>query len=137
MITIIPLREGRISTLIFSKFGPILSDREAEMVDYCQSIGEVYIASVGDEMLCCYGLVPPSFLATEAYLWMWSPRRLRHAYAIARQSKVQIARMLERFDCLVGHCKKESLTSQRWLRWLGAAFTGEDGALVTFEIRRA
>ena len=68
-----PLVDTQISKLISLVCGPTLTDREAEVFDHCQTLGVVYTGFVDGEFVCCWGLIPPSFLANEAYLWMWSP----------------------------------------------------------------
>jgi len=74
-VSVQPLIGTTISTLIDNFCGPALSTHDANIFDYCQSLGEVYTGFVDDEFICCWGLIPPSFLSTQAYLWMWAPSR--------------------------------------------------------------
>lgn len=130
------LKDTAISAFITSCCGHALSEREQGLFDYCQSLGEVRIGFVDDEFICCWGLIPPSFLSSQAYLWMWAPGPIKHQFQFIRQSQIQVQKMLEEYDTIVGHCKIESRSAQRWLRWLGAEFGYPQGGVVPFEIRR-
>jgi hypothetical protein len=135
--TIQILKDRRISSLISEKYGSIMSERDAEMMDYCQTMGEVWIGMVNDDLVACWGLIPPSFLADQAYLWMWVPPDVKHQFLLVRHSQIQIKKMLDRYDMLVGHCMVGSRSARQWLQWLGAEFGLAQGPLVPFEIRRA
>ena len=126
-----------VSRLIETMCGPWLTKREAEIFDYCQSLGEVFIGFIDGEFICCWGLIPPSFLSTQAYLWMWAPEPIKHQFVFVRRSQLQIEKMLERYDSIVGHCKCNAYSAQRWLRWLGAEFGEVEGSVKPFVIRKA
>lgn len=136
-VTIEPLVGKTLSGLISLTYGPILDYKESEIFDYCQRMGEVYTGYVDNELVCCWGLMPPSFLSMQAYLWMWcKDDKVQHQFLFVRHSQRQVEKMLERFDTIVGHCLQGS-KSIRWLRWLGAEFADypEEGKLM-FTIRR-
>jgi hypothetical protein len=138
-VHIAPILGRTFSSLISLTYGPILNIKEADVLDYCQKMGEVYAGYVDDEMVCCWGLIPPSFLSMEAYLWMWcAGDAVTHHFVFIRQSQIQVRRMLERYETINGHCKLGNRRAMRWLKWLGAEFADypEDGRL-TFTIRRA
>lgn len=137
-IVVQPLIGRTLSNLISLTYGPILDIKEADVIDYCQKMGEVYTGQVDGELVCCWGLIPPSFLSMQAYLWMWcSGGAVEHQFLFIRHSQIQVKKMLEKYEVINGHCKIDNGKAMRWLRWLGAEFQEypEDGRL-TFTIRR-
>jgi hypothetical protein len=129
-----PLIDTRISKLISSFVGV---DKSAlEMFDYCQTLGEVYTGFIDGEFVCCWGLIPPSFLSTQAYLWMWAPEPMKYQFTFIRHSQLQVEAMLQYFETIVGDCVIGNRSAQRWLRWLGAEFEAPIGNRLPFVIRR-
>lgn len=135
-VVVEPLVGRTISNLISLTCGPMLSVREADILDYCQRLGEVYAGFVDGELVCCWGLIPPSFVSTKAYLWMWHSQALaEHQFLFIRHSQRQIETMLERYEAIIGDCVAGG-KAVRWLKWLGAEFSrGENGRL-SFVIRK-
>jgi hypothetical protein len=129
--------EDPISKTIMSFCGHVLSDQQNAIFDYCQALGEVYIGFVDDEFTCCWGLIPPTFLSNQAYLWMWAPGPIKHQLVFVRKSQMQIAEMLKRYERVVGHCELDARSAQRWLKWLGAEFGEPEQGILPFTIRRA
>ena len=83
------------------------------------------------ELLCIIGLIPRSFISDEAYIWMQTmPAAKNHKLMVARHAKRVVARALEVYPEIIGHCFNEA--SAKWLRSLGATMSGD-----TFKIRRA
>lgn len=135
-VTVQPLVNKRISGVISLMLDGPLSQRESEVLDYCQTLGEVFTGYVDDEFVCCWGLIPPSFLSNQAYLWMWAPDTIKHQFIFIRQSQLQVEKMLEQYDSIVGHCKTSSHSAQRWLKWLGAEFGNPSDGVIPFVIHR-
>jgi hypothetical protein len=127
---------GTLASELISVFSGF-SKHQLSMFDYCQTLGEVYTGFVDGEFVCCWGLIPPSFLSMQAYLWMWAPEPMKHQFTFIRQSQLQVEKMLQRYEQIVGDCATDNLSAQRWLKWLGARFEypARDGAL-PFVIRR-
>jgi hypothetical protein len=119
-IVVEPLIGSRVSSLI-SIFS-IFDTKQRDMFDYCQTLGEVYTGFVDGEFICCWGLIPPSFLSNQAYLWMWAPDPMKHQFIFIRRSQIQVQKMLERYDQIIGECIASNRSAQRWLKWLGAEF---------------
>lgn len=126
-----------ISQLIQMMCGNVLSEKDCSLFDYCQTLGSVYVGTIDGNFVCCWGLIPPTFLSQQAYLWMWAPEPIKHQFVFIRQSQIQVQKMLDRYDRIVGHCMSAAKSSQRWLKWLGAEFEPADGDVVPFTIRRA
>ncbi len=125
-----------ISDFIRQQSGNVLSEREASMMDYCHKLGQVYAGFIDDNFVCCWGLIPGSFVSNQAYLWMWSQGPITHQFTFIRRSQIQVQEMLKRYPTIIGHCKRSSRSAQRWLKWLGAEFEPATGDILSFTIRR-
>lgn len=132
-VHIAPLIGKSVSSVVREFFA--YSPEEMDMFDYCQTLGEVWIGYVDGEFVCCWGLIPPSFLSNQVYLWMWAPEHMKHQFTFIRQSQIQVQRMLEVYDRIVGECIQTNRSAQRWLRWLGAEFGNPSGGKISFVIR--
>ena len=96
----------------------------------------VWMGMEGNEILCAWGLIPPTLLSTQAYLWLYTTEHLRgHQFILVRKSQRLVESMLQDFPILVGHCKVENPKAIRWLRWLGAQFGEPQGQFIPFTIR--
>ena len=137
MTTIVSKLEGPLSEIILAEYGKVLSEREVEMLDHCQKLGEVWIGYVDGHFVCCWGLIPPSFLSNQAYIWMWALESVPHQFLFVRHSQIQVRKFLRRYASIIGHCKTGNTAAHRWLRWLGAEFNEPDGDLRTFVINRS
>lgn len=126
-----------ISKMISNFCGPVLSPHSQRTFDYCQSLGSVFCGFIDDEFICCWGLIPPTFVSNQAYLWMWAPEPIKHQFVFIRHSQRQVEDMLQRYDQIVGHCELSARSAQRWLKWLGAEFAQpENNKFMSFVIRR-
>ena len=125
-----------ISDFIRQQSGNVLSEREASMMDFCHKLGQVYAGFIDDNFVCCWGLIPGSFVSNQAYLWMWSQGPITHQFTFIRRSQIQVQEMLKRYPTIIGHCKRSSRSAQRWLKWLGAEFEPATGDILSFTIRR-
>lgn len=135
-VEVISIREP-ISKVIAGYCGPVLTPEQDQTFNYCQTLGKVFLGLVDDDFVCCWGLIPPTFISTQAYLWMWAPEPIKHQLVFIRHSQIQVQDMLKRYDRIVGHCELRARSAQRWLRWLGAEFTAPDNPkFMPFTIRR-
>lgn len=112
--------------------------REAKALDRCLSLTRhLWIGYSNEEPVCAWGLIPPTLLSDSAYLWMITLGSVEgYEFVLVRHSQIQIARMLEAYPKIVGHCEASETRSIRWLRWLGATFGEPQGSFVPFTIRR-
>lgn len=110
-----------------------MSNRDAQMLEYCSISGHVWAGWVNGELEAVWGVIPPSFLSEDAYLWLWN-LPVRHPLLLARYSRKVIATLHERWPNLHGHCHLGS-SSFRWLLWLGAEFSQPQADLVPFQLR--
>ena len=96
-----------------------------------------WVGYVEDEPACMWGLIPPTLLSSQAYLWLLVTKLVQeHQFCFVRHSQLELAKMLERYPSIVGHCDRRHADSMRWLRWLGAKFSDEPGQYATFTIAR-
>lgn len=110
-----------------------MSPRDLQMFDYCAIAGEVWAGLVNGELEACWGVIPPSFMADTAYLWMLNIP-VRHPILLGRYSRKVISTLLWRWPSITGHCHLGA-PSMRWLGWLGAEFGQPHSGLIPFEIR--
>jgi len=136
MTTIVSKLEGPLSEIILAEYGKVLSLREAEMLDHCQRLGEAWVGFVDGRFVCCWGLIPPSFLSNQAYIWMWAAGKVPHQFLFVRHSQIQVKKFLNRYASITGHCKINNVSAQRWLKWLGAKFDEPREGTRTFVIDR-
>lgn len=134
-----PLVSSHISNLISLATGFNLDAKESGMLEFCQSLSaEVWSGYVDDRLICCWGLIPPTLLSNQAYLWMHSTPAIRdHQFILVRHSQRIVEKMLERYDRIIGDCRIGAVDSIRWLKWLGAEFdNANDLDYCSFIIRR-
>lgn len=111
-----------------------MSPRDQQMFEYCAAAGEVWAGHVNGELEAVWGVIPSSFMALEAYLWMWN-LPTHHPLLLARYSRRVISTLHERWPVIHGHCQLSNLSSRRWLLWLGAEFGQAGDSLVAFQLR--
>ena len=131
--------EGQqISKLISYATQLMLNPKDAEVLEFCQGLSaECWSGYVDDKLICCWGLIPPSLLSTQAYLWMHSTEAIRdHRFLLVRHSQRVIEEALTHYDKIVGHCRVGAEDSMRWIRWLGAEFSPVADGYCAFVIRK-
>lgn len=95
----------------------------------------VWKGVIDEKLLCLWGLIPPTLLSDQAYLWLLTTEAAsEHEFILVRRSQIEMKRMLDMYPRIVGHCEVSATRSIRWLRWLGATFGEPDGLLVPFTI---
>lgn len=115
-----------------------LNDRQVEMLNWCRSMSaEVWSGWIDDELVCIWGLIPPTLVSTQAYLWMYATHRVgEHKFLFVRHSQRIIEQMLTRYGTIIGHCLVGASDSIRWVRWLGGVFNAPNGPYLPFRIER-
>lgn len=126
----------RTRELILSARGGIVTDQEAKTLDACLALAtHIWVGEVRGEIVCSWGLVPPSLLAEEAYLWLYhTPKVEAYKFLFVRHSQLVMERMLEEYPKIVGVTDRNASSSIRWLRWLGAEFTDTGDDYIPFKI---
>ena len=89
-------------------------------------------------LVCIWGLIAPTLLSNEAYLWMFTTNQLHsHTFMFVRHSRLVTEEMLKHYPVIVGHCAISADKARRWIEWCGGKFGKPDGQLIPFEIRAA
>ena len=137
MIAITKLSGSAAYDLIYPQCLAMLSEINQEtMQRSMMNSSQVQVYREGDNVLCFWGLIPPSLLSDRAYLWLYTTEYLKgHTFALIRHSQRAVEEMTRDFPLLVGHCAASATQSIRWLRWLRAEFGSPCGKLIPFQIR--
>jgi hypothetical protein len=115
-----------------------LDDIGERTMDFCllMSTG-IWGCFVDDRPICIYGVIPPTLMSHQAYLWMFATDFLKeHQFVLVRQSQIVIENLLKEYPVIVGHAIMGSSKSIRWLKWLGAKFGTPHGTAIPFRIER-
>lgn len=109
----------------------------SEVFKYCiNGSTAAWAGYVDDDLICLWGLMPPTLLSRRAYLWFQStPAMHGHEFVLARQSRKVVSEMLSQFPEVFGHCISGMERSQRWIKWLGGEFGEPTKGLIPFVIR--
>ena len=115
-----------------------LSGTNKLIMDTCISMSsDVWTGLVDGEVACMWGVAPPSLMSTRAYLWLYTTDLVKeNQFVFVRHSQVEIKKLLEQYDLIVGHCMLGATKSMRWLKWLGATFGEPDEDKIPFQIRK-
>lgn len=127
-----------ISRLISTEVSPSLTEDELIRFNAClASTTTVWVGMVDGKFLCTWGLIPPTLLSDQAYLWLYTTDAIRdHEFIFVRKSQLVMEQMLERHKMIVGYAQAGADRSIRWLKWLGAVFGDPVGDLIPFVIRK-
>lgn len=120
----------QISFTEFEKLSAGMDGRDV-LLSAAKLASEIIIGKYGDEILAYIGLVPPTLLSDQAYVWMLTTSAGEsHPILLARYGAGVIQTALLKYRVLYGHCF--TAKSQHWLRYMGAEFTSE----TQFQFRR-
>lgn len=130
--------KAKTKQLIFEAKGGILTDEESETLEqYLTFSAKLYMGSISGKLCCAWGLIPPSLLSDQAYLWLFSTDAVEeHKFIFVRNSQRAVEDMLKIWPLITGYCETGNDRSQRWLRWLGATFGHPTTKMIPFEIRK-
>jgi hypothetical protein len=107
-------------------------------MDFCLTMSVVIWAGfIDDVMVCIWGVIPPTLMSNQAYLWLFTTDALKgHEFLLVRHSQLVVKEILDEYPSIVGHAIAGSDKSIRWLRWLGAKFGEPQGMAIPFRISR-
>lgn len=128
-----------ISDLISIADPTRLDHRKVEILSWCQSMSsEVWTGRIDGELVCIFGLIPPSLISTQAYLWMHATEKVNeHKFRFVRHSMLAVEQMLKLYPTITGHCVIGATSSIRWVKRLGAVFGEPVGPYIPFHIGKA
>ena len=116
-----------------------LTEREARIVDQCQNLSlTTWVAHDRGQLVCAWGIIPPSVLSEEVYLWLHTTEAIKTSqFLFVRHSQLVIQQLLGEYRAIIGHVRMNAASSKRWLQWLGAEFYGPPvNGLLNFRIER-
>src|SRR5262245_35698869 len=92
----------------------------------------LWAGSVDDEVVCYFGLIPPTLMSDTAYLWLYTTPALReYTFSFIRYSQMAVQEMLREYPRIVGHGRAGDEKSLRWLKFIGAKFGQRVGEFIT------
>jgi hypothetical protein len=108
------------------------------MRDYLRRSVEAWTGTIDGQVACVWGLVAPSIISDEAYLWLLTTDVVdQHQFIFVRHSQIVVEKMLERYPIIRGTVVEGELRSIRWLKWLGMKLGRHHDGLIDFELRSA
>jgi len=117
-----------------------LTEEEVWAMEYCFSMSSViWVGFIDGELACIWGLIPPTLLSNQAYLWLYTTSVIQgHSFILVRHSQLMMEEILKRYKSVVGHVMfgKGDSKAVRWLKWLGAKFGEPEAKGVPFRITR-
>lgn len=125
--------------LIFSKVSDTLSTDDAQKFASVLSRTQVvYGGFYHNEIKCIWGLITPTLLSNEAYLWLHVlVEDLEDCkFVFVRHSQRVIEELLTDYALITGHCEVGNEQAIEWIRFLGAKFMDPVDGLIQFVIRR-
>lgn len=98
----------------------------------------VWAGMVEGEPACLWGLIPPTLMSDQAYLWLLTTDLVEdHKFLFVRHSQRFVEIMLQQYPRIIGHCETSATQSIRWIKWLGGRFGEPEGKRIPFTIRKA
>jgi hypothetical protein len=136
-VSISRLTTDEIQELISQKIGPTLTVSDlAKFKRAMLGTTCVWGGALDGDIRCIWGLVPPTLISEEAYLWLHVIEPVGdHEFVFVRHSQRAIEEALKRFPTIVGHCEVGADRSIRWIKWLGGVFGEPDGKFIPFVIK--
>jgi hypothetical protein len=130
-------RERTRELILASRAGNITKE-EIKSLDSCLSLAtHIWIGQINGDVVCACGLIPPSLLADEAYLWLYHTAAVeQYKFTFVRYSQIVMEQMLETYPKIIGVTDRNARSSIRWLKWLGAKFTDNGKQYIPFQIVR-
>lgn len=95
------------------------------------------VGSIDGEVACIWGLIPPTLTHNQAYLWLYTTDALEgNEFSFVRSSQLELSKLLETYEVIVGHTEITNRRGMRWIRWLGGVYGPPQGIVAPFMIRR-
>lgn len=112
-------------------------DAERTLQDCLKASMAHWVGSVDGKPLCVWGLIAPTFLSQQAYLWLLTSEEIKeYQFIFIRHSQMMVEEMLKEWPIITGHCVVGESKSIRWIKWLGGTFGEPDGKKIPFQIVR-
>lgn len=96
-----------------------------------------WLGKIDGETACIWGLIPPSILSEQAYLWLFTTELVEsHKFMFVRWSQRFLEVMHKDYPVIVGHCEIGNARAMSWIKWLGGKFGEPQGKKIPFVIRK-
>jgi hypothetical protein len=109
-------------------------------MEYCFDMSSsIWVGLIDDRLACIWGLIPPTLMSNQAYLWLYTTDVIKeHQFILIRHSQLVMEEILKRYKSVCGHVIMGEADSKsvRWLKWLGAKFGEPEPNGVPFRITR-
>ena len=130
--------KAEIQELISASEDVKLNAAEQANFDACLFLtSSLYVGLIDGRLVCIWGLIPPTLLSDQAYLWLHTTDAVHtHEFLFVRKSQLALNMVLNEFKTIVGVVLVGNTRSHRWLKWLGAEFGEPNGKLIPFSIRK-
>lgn len=116
----------------------VMTESEQKGMEFCYLMSTaIWVGLIDGDLACMWGLVPPSFLSNQAYLWLYTTNVIKeHQFVLVRHSQRVMEELLQEYPIIVGHATVGDRKAIRWLRWLGAEFGYPQGTGLPFRIQK-
>lgn len=109
---------------------------EEHLENYILRSAFCWLGLIDGDVACLVGLIAPTILSNQAYLWMKTTDIVEaNQFIFVRHTQRALEDLLKLYPIIVGHCVVDSPRSIRWLKWLGAEFGLPEGRAIPFQIR--
>ena len=101
-----------------------IEDKASKNLDrWLRNTTAMWVGYIDQDVICVFGVVPPTLLSDRAYLWLWATDKVvGNEFIFVRKSQMVVKELLKRFHKLYGVCEASAERSQRWVKWLGGEF---------------
>lgn len=115
-----------------------LSGQEAGSMGYWLTCTQHLWAGIADdELVCAWGLVPPTLLSDTALLWLYdTPAVEQHKFTFIRRSQLAVEEMLKLYPRITGVTLYDADRSRKWIEWLGGTYGKREGKIMPFTIEQ-
>lgn len=75
-----------------------LTNDEAYAMEYCFDMStSIWIGLIDDHLACIWGLIPPTLMSNQAYLWLYTTDVIKeHQFILVRHSQLVMEEILKR-----------------------------------------
>lgn len=136
--TIRNVTQLQLTRLISQSTNVRLTESEKKTFDRCLATTDLFwVGLVDDNLVCVWGLIAPTLLSEQAYLWLYTSEAVKdHEFLFVRHSQRAVEEMLKLYSTIVGVSVASEERTIRWLKWLGAEFGIPENKNVPFAIRK-
>lgn len=122
---------------IINEIGEIEEVSKQKLVAMIKISQHVFYGTADKELACIWGLVAPTILSDQAYLWLYcTPVIDNHKFLFIRHSQRWVEKTLKEYPKIVGYCDEGNVRAIRWIKWLGGIFAAPVNGKCAFEITR-